>query len=500
MEDHSHIQEFYKGRNVFITGGTGFMGKTLIEKLLRSTEVNTLYLLIREKKGKNIHTRIDELFDDVVFDRLKRECPKFRHRIETVPGDCCLSGLGLSIADRRTLVEKVHVVFHVAATLRFDENLKVAYGINVNGAKDVVNLARQMENLKSLVHVSTAYSNCPYGDIEEKVYECPINYEHVQSVIEKVSKAEVELITPRILGNWPNTYTFTKALAENMLKDIGAGLPIAIFRPSIVISTYKEPIPGWIDNLYGPTGVVAGAISGVLRVVANNPDNTCDLVPVDTCVAGLVAAAWDVSSKDSERSTGNIVVYNYVSSEENRLTWGEFHSLNLIQGYKNPSANSLWEVFVLVTPNMFLYWLLRILLHTLPGAMMDFAAILTGNKPRVTTLYKKIHKFTDILLYFSIRSWKFSNKNTQNLWQKLSEKDKQLFPLSLKTVCWLEYFRTYIKGVRKHLLKESDDTLESALRRNKRFSMIGKVLKYGLIFVACSTLSRMISNVYSFIL
>lgn len=62
----SQIQNFYKSKNVFLTGGTGFLGKIFIEKLLRSTEVSTLYILIREKKGKNALSRIEEIFDDVV--------------------------------------------------------------------------------------------------------------------------------------------------------------------------------------------------------------------------------------------------------------------------------------------------------------------------------------------------------------------------------------------------------------------------------------------------
>lgn len=65
-KEKSVIQEFYKGANVFLTGGTGFMGKALIEKLLRDTEVETIYVLIREKKGQTPHMRIDSLFDDVV--------------------------------------------------------------------------------------------------------------------------------------------------------------------------------------------------------------------------------------------------------------------------------------------------------------------------------------------------------------------------------------------------------------------------------------------------
>lgn len=40
-------------------------------------------------------------------------------------------------------------------------------------------------------------------------------------------------ITPSLLGKWPNSYVFTKAVAENLLRDEGRGLPIGMIRPSI---------------------------------------------------------------------------------------------------------------------------------------------------------------------------------------------------------------------------------------------------------------------------
>jgi fatty acyl-CoA reductase len=61
------IQEFYKGRSVLITGATGFLGKTLLEKLLRScADVGKIYLLVRPKKDEDISTRLTKLFDDPV--------------------------------------------------------------------------------------------------------------------------------------------------------------------------------------------------------------------------------------------------------------------------------------------------------------------------------------------------------------------------------------------------------------------------------------------------
>lgn len=63
----SPIQNFYNGQSIFVTGGTGFMGKILIEKLLRECPgISFIYMLIRPKKGKDMHQRIEELFDDPV--------------------------------------------------------------------------------------------------------------------------------------------------------------------------------------------------------------------------------------------------------------------------------------------------------------------------------------------------------------------------------------------------------------------------------------------------
>jgi FlaA1/EpsC-like NDP-sugar epimerase len=61
------IQEFYKGRSVLITGATGFCGKSLLEKLLRScSDVGKIYLLVRPKKNEDISTRFKKVFDDPV--------------------------------------------------------------------------------------------------------------------------------------------------------------------------------------------------------------------------------------------------------------------------------------------------------------------------------------------------------------------------------------------------------------------------------------------------
>lgn len=62
----SPIQQFYNKKSVFLTGATGFLGKIIIDKLLRTCDIESFYILIRNKKGKGIHSRIEEIFDDPV--------------------------------------------------------------------------------------------------------------------------------------------------------------------------------------------------------------------------------------------------------------------------------------------------------------------------------------------------------------------------------------------------------------------------------------------------
>ena len=54
---------------------------------------------------------------------------------------------------------------------------------------------------------------------------------------------QLELLTPSLKGGRPNTYTFTKALAEHLLIREAGDLPLAIYRPSIVGAAYEEPFP-----------------------------------------------------------------------------------------------------------------------------------------------------------------------------------------------------------------------------------------------------------------
>lgn len=66
------VSNFFKNKTIFITGGTGFVGVCLLEKILRCCpDVGEVYLLMRPKKGKEIQERLEEVRSNSVFDKMK---------------------------------------------------------------------------------------------------------------------------------------------------------------------------------------------------------------------------------------------------------------------------------------------------------------------------------------------------------------------------------------------------------------------------------------------
>lgn len=64
MEKNSQITDCFENQTVFLTGGTGFLGKVLIEKLLRvCKDLKKIYILARPKKGKSVEERYNDFFE-----------------------------------------------------------------------------------------------------------------------------------------------------------------------------------------------------------------------------------------------------------------------------------------------------------------------------------------------------------------------------------------------------------------------------------------------------
>lgn len=85
--------------------------------------------------------------------------------------------------------------------------------------------------IQALVHVSSAYVNAMYENVEEIIYPAPANANAIVKLVNELDDATLEVRTPQILKDHPNPYTFTKHLAEHEIAM--GGLPATIVRPSM---------------------------------------------------------------------------------------------------------------------------------------------------------------------------------------------------------------------------------------------------------------------------
>ena len=62
--------------------------------------------------------------------------------------------------------------------------------------------------------------------------------------------------TAALLGKKPNTYVFSKELAESLFvaENKKEPLPYVIVRPNLVGSSLRQPIAGWVDNINAFSG------------------------------------------------------------------------------------------------------------------------------------------------------------------------------------------------------------------------------------------------------
>lgn len=319
--------------------------QVVVEKLLYSVpSLRSVFLLIRPSKGLDAESRLEGMKGSRVFERLRGKAPESLGKLRAMSGDLMEPELGLSPSDRSLLTDSVSVVFHCAATVKFDEALRISVSMNVVGTQRLVALCHQMRHLVALVHASTAYANCDRPAIAESVYPPPFNPAKVMEAFDWMTEGMVEALTPALVGNRPNTYTLTKALAEFLLVEQSGELPAIIIRPSIIGAAWREPFPGWVDNLNGPTGLFIAVGKGLLHTMCGDVRAKADIVPVDIVSNLLIVAAWYRAGlrPNAAAAAAPVPVINCCSGTLNPLRWSQI--LTSLTHYHDQPVDGVYRV------------------------------------------------------------------------------------------------------------------------------------------------------------
>lgn len=178
-----------------------------------------------------------------MFKRIVDEKPTMLEKIIPVYGDIAQIDCGLNEESLRRVLDESELVFHMAASLKLEATLKPNIQMNLIGTKNVIEMCKRMKNLILLTHLSTAFCTSDENEaLYERVYDWKDDPYELMKSAEWMDEKTMEGLQSTLLYPHPNTYTYTKRLAELLVRSEFRSIPACIVRPSIgkyyVIHTY----------------------------------------------------------------------------------------------------------------------------------------------------------------------------------------------------------------------------------------------------------------------
>ncbi|EYU39978.1 hypothetical protein MIMGU_mgv1a020686mg [Erythranthe guttata] len=339
------IVQFLTGKSFLITGGTGFLGKVLIEKILRTApDVSKIFVLIKAKSKEAAAQRLkNEIIDEEeLFKGLRQIHGKsyqafMLSKLVPVVGNVCVDE-----DEANFIAKEVDVIINSAANTTFDERYDTALDINTLGPKRTIGFAKKCDKLKLFLQVSTGNRRCLIrvlfasayvnGQRQGKIMEKPFCFGqsiHTSSLPKLSIEDEIKLVSQsnesqkmKELGKhransfgWQDTYVFTKAMGEMMIDSLRGDIPVVIIRPSIIESTYTEPFPGWIEGNKVMDPLILFYGKGHLTGFLGDDDGVLDVVPADMVVNATLAAM----AKHGTSAKPGCNIYQVASSVANPL-------------------------------------------------------------------------------------------------------------------------------------------------------------------------------------
>ncbi|CAH1406258.1 unnamed protein product [Nezara viridula] len=489
------IPEYFAGQSIFITGGTGLMGKLLLEKILRCCpDIRTIYLLIRPKKFGTIQQRWEEIMTLPLFDILRETNRDSFSKVHLVRGDIAEENLGISQQDTEMLIENVTIIYHAAAMIQFTDNLYELLIQNTRATYQLLGIAKRMVNLQLFLYVSTAYSNMniPCDEAEERVIPSCQDWRVILQVLEKEPTTLGSLKEMLMCGH-PNSYTWSKSMSEQIVDEHKNLFPTVIIRPAIVGATYREPFQGWADILCGLSAISVPVGLGLMRVAYTRDECYQDYIPADIAISAILVATW---RKYLEPRKGETDVYNVGISKQLPIKTYHLKKYSEEVTREYASQNTIWPMHFLFTTNENLYYLLFIMFQVIPAGIMDSLLYLTGHKPMLMHLTKKMSNVLRMFKRFSSNQIEFPNDNFLQLEKYVSEKDK-VFSMSIEGLTELLFMRFGMRAVLKYYFKE--DISEDKLNRNRRrifwLKIFDKCLIYTFYILGCWLILRLLSSI-----
>ena len=510
------VRAAFQGKHVMLIGVTGFIGKVwLANTLMDLPDIGRIYLLIRRQKSSPAQSRFEKLIEespvfDPLYARYGHKLLQFiNERVQVIEGDVSQPAFGVDPTVAAELRGKLDLIINSSGLTDFNPDLREAVSSNVDAVMNVLQFVRESDHA-GLLHLSTCYAagRCD-GRVDENPrpdytpiglpdFDAELEWKSLHRHIDEIqARAEGPVVTEELrrqavgkehaakglhgaalenqirknrmrwlrnelteagkrraheLG-WPNTYTFTKSLAESLLTKYAPDLPVAIVRPAIVESSLTQPFRGWNEGI-NTSAALSYLLGTFFRQLPTNERKRLDVIPVDSVCRGMTLIAAAVMEGRHEH------VYQLATSVTNPCDMRRSIELTSLAHRKHYRALEGME-----------YWL-RLRFDAIPvskerynrmsapaqraiiKSIQRVAASLPFKKTPLAKADRSLEKVEKLIELFEpfilLNEHDFVADNVEKLSYALVPEEKQLFGYNTGSIDWWDYWiNIHIPALRK---------------------------------------------------
>jgi long-chain acyl-CoA synthetase len=469
-----------------------------------------------------------------------------REKVQPLDLDVSKPYCGLTRAQLDAFRGTVAAVVNVAGVVDFDPPLDEAMLTNARGVENLVALARELGDVP-ILHTSTCYvagyrrGRIPeddprvhpyprFGDVPGEVQWDPTReiaegldvaasikrhaddrfraasyQEQARKNLEKkgepargaIYEAEVKKVKDRYISDetgregtarakywgWPNTYTYTKSLGEQILA--ASGLPFTIVRPAVVESSIRYPFPGWNEGINTMAPITYLFLKGHMQVPWGE-HTSLDVIPVDMVCAGMLLALAALIEGTAKP------VYQLGSSGTNAISmtrmielcglYKRMHYLN--KGKGNPAVNFVqahWEPTPVTKEQFFsrgapaIAKAVRGVSSFLRKAAVGPAAAVARPATKALDAYADVAQrsgdiFTLFVPFTAETEYVFLTGNADDLAKRITPEDREKIDWDPAGMDWRHYLHdVHLPGLEKWVLPELDDRINRPTKPLRAF-------------------------------
>jgi long-chain acyl-CoA synthetase len=511
------LAKVFRGRRIMLTGATGFLGKTFLYLLLRAhPELERIYLLIRGDQRSGPKRLEREILASPAFAPLREELGnsferQMQEKLAVVCGDITEAGL-FSNSEVHFTRGQIDAVVNCAGLVNFDAPLNKALAINALGAGNVLDFCRKVR--APLLHVSTCYVA---GAADGQRYEDEIPFDwcpqpagrrfslkrEIREALNIVARVEASCLeeteaenggsadeaqdgaelSPKrrleeelkregraraLYWGWPNTYSYSKSLGEQLVLAARSSLKITVVRPAVIESAIRDPFPGWNQgvNTSAPLTYLSGE---GYRFYPARRELILDVIPVDLVAHAMfpILAALLLGRHEP--------IYQLGSSDKNPFRMERLIELTAVANrrYHREQGETAGKLLTQhLEPIAVSKTTYQIAGRALPRVVAEIARagrlMLGRDSLAVRRLERWAAQTSDRIRlgkslieiyrpYIQEFSYIFHSRNIRELYRRLNPADAELHRFDPDKIDWNDYWvNIHIPGLRRHIFPRLD--------------------------------------------